>query len=414
MKKSLNSAWLRPRRISLEARRAPEASAQRLLGRIAAVAALLLIRPTCADVLPDDRADLFYSKYSGGGMDITGESVLVRKKFTENFALEASYFVDKVSGASIDVLSQASQIKDERKQKTGTVQYVHDKTTYTASFINSVERDYKSDTASFSLKQDMFGDLTTLSLAFANTNDTVGENNGTAFAPVIAWLGHAESRSYDVDLSQIVTKDFIAGLNVNVITDQGYLANPYRSVRYTDAGNPKGYSLGSQVYPDTRTSTAIQVEGKYYLPYRAAVTGSYRWFHDTWGIVGNTYELDYTHPIANIWILEGRLRYYTQNHAVFYSDLFDFANQYRFEARDQDLAAQNNYTIGAKVTYAFLPNGWKIFKRATATFDVSRITFDYKDFRNIKYYGLPEYPPGHEPLYSFDATVYQIYVSMFF
>jgi len=389
-------------------------SARRIPGRLAVLTALLLVRATCADVLPDDRADLFYSKYSGGGMDITGESVLVRKKVTENFALEASYFIDKVSGASIDVLSQASQIKDERKQKTGTVEYVHDKTTYTASFINSVERDYKSNTSSFSLKQDMFGDLTTLSLAFANTTDTVGENNGTANVPIVAWLGHAGSKSYDVDLSQILTKNFIAGVNFNVITDQGLLANPYRSVRFIDTGNPKGYSLGSQVYPDTRTSTAVQIEGKYYLPYRAAITGSYRYFRDTWSIVGNTYELDYTHPISNIWILEGRVRYYKQNHADFYSDLFDYADEYRFEARDQDLAAQDNYTIGAKVTYAFLPDGWKMFKRATATLDVSRITFHYLDFRNIKYYGVPQYTPGDEPLYQFNATVFQIYMSMFF
>jgi hypothetical protein len=389
-------------------------SAHRILGRVAAVAAVLLIRATCADVLPDDRADLFYSKYSGGGMDITGESALVRKKFTENFAVEANYFVDKVSGASIDVLSQASQIRDERIQKSGTVEYVHDKTTYTASYVSSVERDYRSDTASFSLKQDMFGDLTTLSLAFANTNDKVGENNGTAFAPIISWLGHAESQSYDIDLSQILTKNLIAGVNFNVITDNGYLANPYRSVRYLDAGTPKGYSLGSQVYPDTRTSTAVQLEAKYFLPYRAAITGSFRYFRDTWDIVGNTYELDYTHPLSNIWILEGRFRYYKQNHANFYSDLFDYADEYRFEGRDQDLAAQDNYTIGAKATYAFLPNGWKIFKRATVTFDVSRITFHYLDFRNIKYYGLPEYQPGDEPLYQFNATVYQIYMSMFF
>jgi hypothetical protein len=395
------------------------ATAHRIVGRVAAVAALLLIRATCADVLPDDRADIFYSKYSGGGMDITGESVLVRKKFTENFAVEASYFIDKVSGASIDVLSQASQIKDERKQKTGTVEYVHDKTTYTASFINSVERDYKSDTGSFSLKQDMFGDLTTLALAFSNTNDTVGENNGTAFVPVVTWLGHAESRSYDIDLSQILTKNLIAGVNFNVITDQGYLANPYRSVRFKNGTG--GYSLGSQVYPDTRTSTAIQVEAKYFLPYRAAITGSYRYFRDTWSIVGNTYEVDYTHPISNIWILEGRFRYYKQNHADFYSDLFDYAGEYRFEGRDQDLAAQDNYTIGAKATYAFLPNGWKIFKRATITGDVSRITFHYLDFRNIKYYGataapgvIGGYPPGTEPLYQFNATVYQLYISMFF
>jgi hypothetical protein len=389
-------------------------SARRILGRLAVLTALLLVRATCADVLPDDRADLFYSKYSGGGMDITGESVLVRKKFTENFAVEGSYFIDKVSGASIDVLSQASQIKDERKQKTLTVEYLHDKTSYTASFVNSDERDYRSSTTSVSLKQDMFGDLTTLSLAFANTTDVVGENNGTAFVPNVAWLGHAQSRSYDVDVSQIVTKNFIAGVNFNVITDQGDLANPYRSVRYLDPQNPKGYSLGSQVYPDTRTSTAVQIEGKYYLPYRAALTASYRYFHDTWSIVGNTYELDYTHPISNIWILEGRLRYYKQNHADFYSDLFAYADEYRFEARDQDLAAQDNYMIGAKVTYAFLPDGWKMFKRATATFDVSRITFHYLDFRDIKYFGVPQYLPGDEPLYQFNATVYQIYMSMFF
>ena len=391
-------------------------SATRIVGRGAVIfTAFLLVRATCADVLPDDRADIFYSKYSGGGMDITGESALVRKKFTENFAVEASYFVDKVSGASIDVLSQASQIKDERKQKSATVEFVHDKTTYTASIINSVERDYKSDTGSFSLKQDMFGDLTTLSLAFSNTNDTVGENNGTAFVPVVAWLGHAESRSYDVDLSQILTKNFIAGVNFNVITDQGYLANPYRSVRFLDPLNPaKGYSLATQMYPDTRTSTAVQGQAKYYLPWRAAVTGSYRYFHDTWNVTGNTYELDYTHPLANIWILEGRVRYYQQTHASFYSDIFPAAGYLNFEARDQDLASSENTTIGAKVTYAFLPDGWKMFKRGTATLDVSRINFHYLDFRDIRDFGVPAYQPGEEPLYHFTATVLQLYMSIFF
>ena len=375
---------------------------------------VVLMRTPSADVLPDSRADLFYSKYSGGGMDITGYSASVRAKLTEDVALEYSEFIDKVSGASIDVLSQASQIKDERKQKSGTVEFVHDKTTYTASYINSVERDYRSNTASFSLKQDMFGDLTTVALAFANTTDSVGENNGTAFAPIIDWLGHAGSRSYDIDVSQILTRNLIAGLNLNVVTDQGYLANPYRSVRYLDPSNAKGYSLSSQIYPDTRTSTALQFEAKYYLPYRAAITGSYRYFRDTWSIVGNTYELDYTHPILNTWILEGRFRYYKQNHADFYSDLFDYAGEYRFEGRDQNLAAQDNVTLGFKATYAWLPNGWRFFKRSTVTFDYSHIQFNYQDFRNIKYYGVPAYQPGSEPLYKFGANVYQLFLSIYF
>src|ERR1700723_3381498 len=124
---------------------------QHIFARAAVIAALLLIRSTIADVLPDNRADVFYSKYSGGGMDITGYSATARAKITENFAVEANYFIDKVSGASIDVLSQASQIKDERKQKSGTIEYLHDKTTYTASYTSSVERDYIRNTAGFSV-----------------------------------------------------------------------------------------------------------------------------------------------------------------------------------------------------------------------------------------------------------------------
>jgi len=382
--------------------------------RAALTAALLLIRSTSADVLPDNRADVFYSKYSGGGMDITGYSATARAKITENFAVEANYFIDKVSGASVDVLSSASPIKDERRQKSGTLEYLHDKTTYTASYMSSVERDYISETASFSLSQSMFGDLTTVTLGFARTNNTVGDNGGTSNKPDVAWVGHALTRAYSGGVSQIITKNFIAGVNLQVITDAGYLANPYREIRFRD-NSAVGYGLASQVYPDTHTSTAVQVQAKYYLPYRAAVTGLYRYYTDTWGVVGNTYELDYTHPISNKWIFEGRARYYKQSAATFYSDLFPFAGSQNFTARDQNLAALDNITLGAKVTYAFLPEGWKFFKRGTVTGDVSRIRFNYKDFRDIKDFGVAQgFAPGDEPLYNFSATVYQVYVSIYF
>jgi Protein of unknown function (DUF3570) len=255
--------------------------------------------------------------------------------------------------------------------------------------------------------------LTTVTLGFADTHNTVGENNGTANKPDIAWLGHALTRAYSGGVSQIITKNFITGVNLQVITDAGYLANPYRSIRYIDQ-SVRGYSLATQVYPETHTSTAVQVQAKYYLPYRAAVTGLYRYYRDTWDVVGNTYELDYTHPIRNKWIFEGRVRYYKQNAASFYSDLFPFAGSQNFTARDQNLAALDNTTIGAKVTYAFLPEGWKVFKRGTVTADVSRIRFKYLDFRNIRDFGPPQYAAGAEPLYQFSAMVYQVYVSMYF
>jgi hypothetical protein len=389
----------------------------RRLRRLAALATLSMMCVAGAAVLPDDRADMFYSSYRGGGMDIAGESVLVRKKFSEQFSLEGNYFIDKVSGASIDVLSQASVIKDERKQKSLSVDYIHDKTQYNLSYTNSTERDYISNTTHFSLSQDMFGDLTTVSLGFTDSRDKVGENNGTALKPVVSWLGHAESRSYEGGLSQVITKNLIASATLEVITDQGLLSNPYRSIRYLDAV-PLGYSLGTQIYPNTHTSSAVEARAKYYLPYRAAASVSYRYFSDTWGIRANTIELGYIQPVSNKFIFEGRLRHYSQNHATFYSDLFDFANQQNFEARDQNLAASTNNTVDAKVTWAFAPEGFLVFKRATASFDVSRIQFKYSDFRNIKFYNdTPAgggYAAGTEPLYAFDAMVYQVYLSMFF
>src|ERR1700736_6461401 len=393
----------------------------RHLSRLTALAALSLMCVAGAAVLPDDRADLFWSQYKGGGMDIKGESVLVRKKFSEQFAVQANYFIDKVSGASVDVLSNASVIKDERKQKSLSLDYIHDKTTYNLAYTNSTERDYVSNTTHFSLSQDMFGDLTTVSLGFTDSRNRIGENNGKSFAPVIAWLGHAQSRSFEGGVSQIVTKNLIAGATLEVITDQGLLSNPYRSIRY--CSNPTGgvpcaggFTLGAQKYPNTHTSTAVEARAKYYLPYRAAASVSYRYFTDTWGVRANTTEVGYTQPVSNLWILEGRVRYYNQTHASFYSDLFPFANSQNFEARDQNLAASTNTTIGLKATYAFLPDGWKIFKRGTITGDVSRIRFKYSDFRDIRDFQPPTYtgPVGAEPLYKFDATVYQIYISMFF
>jgi hypothetical protein len=385
--------------------------------RFCASAALAIVGVAGAAVLPDDRADIFYSDYKGGGMDITGKSVLVRKKFSEQFAVEANYFVDTVSGASVDVTSGASPIKDERKQKSLSLDYIHDKTTYNLSYTNSKERDYISNTTHFSLSQDMFGDLTTVSLGFTDSRNSVGENNGKNYAPVVTWLGHSESRSFEGAVSQVITKDLITSLGLEVITDQGYLANPYRSIRY--CGTPSttvvcngGALAGAQTYPNTRTSTAVEARVKYYLWYRAAASASYRYFTDTWGIRGNTTEVVYTHPIANQWILEGSFRYYSQNSATFYSDLFPSVDFQNFEARDQNLASQTNTTIGLKATYAFLPDGWKIFKRGTVTGDVSHIHFNYRDFRDNKDYA--QLTPGTEPLYVFNATVYQIYISMFF
>jgi hypothetical protein len=53
-----------------------------------------VLQSVSAGVLPDDRADLMYHSYDGGGVKIDGPSLLVRKQVSDNFSVFGNYYVD--------------------------------------------------------------------------------------------------------------------------------------------------------------------------------------------------------------------------------------------------------------------------------------------------------------------------------
>ena len=74
----------------------------RSVGLLAGIGMLLASSVLTAAVLPEDRADLLYHRYDGGGVVVDGPLLLVRKGFADKVSVSASYFVDTVSSASID------------------------------------------------------------------------------------------------------------------------------------------------------------------------------------------------------------------------------------------------------------------------------------------------------------------------
>jgi hypothetical protein len=381
----------------------------------------LIAAPALGGVLPEDRADVLWHSYHGGDITIQGPSVLVRKKVGDNLSLSANYYEDMISSASIDVKLSASPYHEKREQWSGGADYVHGKSTYSAGFITSKEPDYKANTSYFALSQDMFGDLTTLTLGYRRGWDRVYKDQRNPVTGQIEtetiFNGNthpaiADHRGYSLSLSQILTRNAILGFNYELLTDQGYLANPYREIRFLAPGQGPGFLKDKQVYPNTRTSNAASAQLKYYLPYRAALTGQYRFFHDTWGIVAHTVELDYTHPAGKHWIFEGSLRYYTQKHADFYSDLFPRANYQNFMARDRELAAFHSYTLGAGASYQFMVPGVHWIGKSSANVRVDHLLVDYSDFRNALLAGT--YGAGNEPLYKLNANIFQVFVSIWF
>lgn len=374
----------------------------RLLGIILGCAALA---PALADVLEDDRADLMYHRYEGGGVTIDGPAVLVRKKFAEQYAVSASYYVDLVSSASVDVVTAASPYNEERTEYGLGFEYLRDKITYKLGFSNSKESDYEADTAHVSISQDMFGDLTTVSLSFARGWDKVSRRGDDVFSDTL------NRRVYGIDLSQIVTRSLIVGLTWETVTEEGFLNNPYRSVRYVDADAANGYSYEPERYPHTRTGNAIALRGRYFLPYRAALQAEYRYYTDDWAIRAHTADLGYTHPWGERWIFDAHYRYHTQDAADFYGDLFPQQNFQNFLARDKELSKMNSHTVGVGVSYKFTMPWLKFLSKSTVNFKYDVIRFSYDNFRDLRATG---FSPGTEPLYSFNANVIQLFFSGWF
>jgi len=254
----------------------------------------------------------------------------------------------------------------------------------------------------FGVSQEIFAGMTTVSLGYSRGWDEVGKRGDPVFAKDV------DRHNYRVGVSQVLTKNLLMEVGVETVTDEGFLNNPYRRVRYLTSATTFDYE--DEVYPNTRTSTAVALRANYYLPYRASIHGEYRWFNDTWGINANTLEIGYTHPFKDRWIFDFKVRGYKQDAADFYNDLFPFQGAQNFLARDKELSTFSSITLGAGVSYEFGKGGWGFIDKGSVNFSINHIEFEYDDFRDVLAGGIP----GTEPLYTLEADVIQLFVSLWY
>lgn len=367
------------------------------------LAAVLLVGNAQATQLPEDRTDFLWHSYDGGGVTIEGPSVLIRKAVKNKVSIWGNYYIDMISGASIDVEATASEYDEFREQISGGIDYLRGKTLVGASYTRSEESDYLANNFSFGISQDLFGDLTNFSLSYAYGWDTVSRSTDNVFEEDVT------HQSYRVDLSQILTKSMLLSLTYHTITDEGFLNNPYRAVRYVDATSGNGFSYEPELYPNTRTSNAAAIRSMYYLPWRAALRGEYRYFTDSWGIEASNYEVSYTQPFGRF-ELDLRARHYSQTQADFYSDLFPFRQAQNFRARDKELSTFSADSVGATLTFDFSKEGFLWFDKGSISIAGEYIMFKYDNFRDVR----SSAPAGAEPLYEYEALAIRALISFWY
>jgi hypothetical protein len=340
-----------------------------------------------AVTLPEDSAEAMYHVYKGGGVTATGPALLVRKSLADRVSLSATYFVDSVSNASIDVVTTASPFKEKRTEYGFSADYAVRDSLITLATTSSKEPDYTADAVSLDVAQETFGGMTTVNLGFTRALDRVGRRGEAGY------FDYAKHWQYRLGVTQILTPQWLMSANLEAISDDGFLGNAYRAARVFGATVPERN-------PRTRTSRAVKFRAVGDLGSRDAMHVDYRYFWDTWAIKAHTVEGGYSRYFGESWLADGFVRFYSQNKALFYSD--NATAQTTFVSRNRQLSTFNTYGLGGKVAYTLkrVPGEYEI----KANMGYEMVRYKFKDFTDLR--------TGSQ--YGFTAHVLQMFVSATF
>jgi hypothetical protein len=357
-----------------------------------------------AATLPEDKAELLWHRYEGGGVQASGPALLVRKSLADRVSLTAQSYVDVVSNASIDVVTTASPFRETRKAYELGVQTLVRDSTLALSVSRSTEPDYQADALGFDVGTEVFSGMSTVSLGFTRGHDRVGRSvpsGGAGSTKATTWLDPVTHWQYRAGLTQVLSPRWVVSLNAEAIADSGYLGSPYRAARVFGAAVPERS-------PRTRSSSAVKLRSLLdtsdWLA-GSSVRAEYRHYRDNWAVRAGTTEVGFSKllgrdAVKNGLLLDATLRLYSQTRALFYSD--NAGSETLYVSRNRQLSAFSSTSVGARLSYGWpgLPSGCTVALSGA----YERKQFRFKDFTDLRT-GLP---------YAYDANIFQAAMSATF
>jgi hypothetical protein len=221
----------------------------------------------------------------------------------------------------------------------------------------SGEDDFISATLNASIAHDFNEKNTTLSFGVSNEFDRLSPIGGTPIAgsdySLFEKTGNKTKDGVEalLGITQVMTQNWIAELNLSADRFKGYLNDPYKIASVLDSvGNTTGYVYESR--PEQRTRKSVFLENRAALDQFSAAL-SLRYMQDNWQIRSDTVELRprWTLSDRNQYI-EPTVRWYRQTAAYFYTPWLSSTVQVpEFQASDERLGAFHALTYGIKYAH---------------------------------------------------------------
>ncbi len=304
----------------------------------------------------------------GGRTEVDTHAAMVEAELPHDLKVRAQFVYDGISGATpigAPPPSGSDQVPvvpltDIRRAETLEVEWKPGRYTLAPLFTHSEENDYVSYGMGLNGSVDWNQKNSTLNLGVVRNFDSV--------QPV--FFRNARRRDeWDVlmGLVQVLNKYALLTVNLTLGTASGYLSDPYKGVRFD--GYPDPRKLYADQRPGHRTRQVVWVGWNQAVPpLDAAVETSYRFSHDSFGVLGHTVSVEWFQNLGSKWMVAPLFRYHRQSAASFYGvrfpgdpgdpDLFPDVVIPPFYTADYRLSELQTITYGLSIS-------WRVHPRAT-------------------------------------------------
>ncbi len=305
-----------------------------------------------------------------GGNSVATNSFNLAKKFLSKTVLLLDLEVDNVTVPPITAVTGATRPKRQSSKEftktrgqaiVGLEQGIGPNSSLALTYYRSQEVDYTSNSAIGTWTQEMFQKNTTLSFRGQFISDKVGtlQEDGT--------VTNQDKYSFwgVVSLDQLLSPTTILSMNYNRLYQDGFLSDPYRTVKVFDENN--AFISVTEKHPDNRLRQSISAKMKQSIPtVGAAVTGSIRYYFDDWDMSSRTIDLQFSKYVLDDLIARFNYRYYSQDQASFASDRYvgtEFENN-AFRTADYKLQSffSNNFGISTTLMFRKLAKSNRDFR----------------------------------------------------
>lgn len=296
-----------------------------------AIVFLRLAKP--ASTPAEDRVEYRYEDYqeSDGRIHIATHAAGFEKSLGSKITARGLLIYDGISGATPTGEAPGLgsnrlptvEINDIRRALSLDLGISYGRHVTTPQFSYSEESDYISRGLALTHSIDFNQKNTTLVLGAAHNFDSVGGGVLTSFQ-------RKDSTDVMVGLNQLLGPKTVLTVNATFGYSDGNLNDPYRRASFILSDSPDPiFSDPAAANPlaDHRPGHRFKQVGyasltQFVTPLNASIEGTYRLYHDDWGVVANTVGLTWFQKLGRHLTLSPMFRFYHQTAADFYAPSF--------------------------------------------------------------------------------------------